>query len=82
MMNCAKCGREITSCTTVNGLIVCDWCKPAPTNFEKARDEETKVIAETHNPRWNTTVHNDLFIDCAKAGADWAKEMRKIASAE
>jgi hypothetical protein len=27
-VNCAKCGLEITSCTTVNGLIVCDWCKP------------------------------------------------------
>lgn len=27
-MKCQECGREITSCTTVNGRIVCDWCKP------------------------------------------------------
>lgn len=27
-MTCQECGREISSCTTVNGRIVCEWCKP------------------------------------------------------
>lgn len=27
-MTCAKCGLDIKSGTDINGLLVCDWCKP------------------------------------------------------
>lgn len=30
MITCAKCGLKMNSATTVNGLFVCEWCKPTP----------------------------------------------------
>ncbi len=47
-MRCAICAREILSASTVNGLLVCDWCKPRETRHDAAMFEAMQLATETN----------------------------------
>ncbi len=88
-MNCSQCGRTIYSCTTVNGLIVCDWCSPNKQAMTKPDDAvpKTGAYVPENFERELEAAATEKFIDIDgayrdkywraddfKAGARWGYE--------
>lgn len=44
MSTCVKCGTSMTSWTTINGLAVCEWCKPKLCTYDTPKPSETEGV--------------------------------------